>query len=44
MTYVREGSLAYEDSMGRSGMIRAGELRRMTTAQGLRAFMALACR
>jgi redox-sensitive bicupin YhaK (pirin superfamily) len=36
VTYVREGTLAYEDSMGRSGMIRAGEFRRMTTGQGLR--------
>lgn len=36
VTYVREGTLAYEDSMGRSGMIRAGEFRRMTAGQGLR--------
>jgi redox-sensitive bicupin YhaK (pirin superfamily) len=36
VTYVREGTLAYEDSMGRSGMIRAGEFRQMTAGQGLR--------
>jgi quercetin 2,3-dioxygenase len=36
VTYVREGALAYEDSMGRSGVIRAGEFQRMTAARGIR--------
>jgi redox-sensitive bicupin YhaK (pirin superfamily) len=36
VTYVREGTLAYEDSMGRSGMIHAGEFRHMTAARGIR--------
>jgi redox-sensitive bicupin YhaK (pirin superfamily) len=36
ITYVREGALDYEDSMGRSGMIQAGEFRRLTAAQGIR--------
>jgi redox-sensitive bicupin YhaK (pirin superfamily) len=36
VTYVHEGTLAYEDSMGRSGMIRAGEFQRMTARQGVR--------
>ena len=36
ITYVREGSLAYEDSTGRSGKIQAGEFRRLTAAQGIR--------
>jgi redox-sensitive bicupin YhaK (pirin superfamily) len=35
-TYVHEGALAYEDSMGRSGIIRAGEFQRMTAARGVR--------
>jgi redox-sensitive bicupin YhaK (pirin superfamily) len=36
LTYVRDGALAYEDSMGRSGVIRAGELWRMTAGRGIR--------
>ena len=36
VTYVREGALAYEDSMGRSGVIQAGEFQRMTAARGIR--------
>jgi redox-sensitive bicupin YhaK (pirin superfamily) len=36
VTYVREGNLAYEDSMGRSGLMQAGEFRRMTAARGVR--------
>lgn len=36
VTYVREGTLAYEDSMGRSGHMQAGEFRRMTAARGVR--------
>jgi redox-sensitive bicupin YhaK (pirin superfamily) len=31
VTYVREGALAYEDSMGRSGIIQAGEFRCLST-------------
>jgi redox-sensitive bicupin YhaK (pirin superfamily) len=36
VTYVREGTLSYEDSMGRSGVIHAGEFQRMTTGRGIR--------
>ena len=36
LTYVREGALGYEDSTGRSGVIRAGEFQRMTAGNGLR--------
>lgn len=36
VTYVREGALAYEDSIGRSGVICAGEFQRMTAGRGLR--------
>jgi redox-sensitive bicupin YhaK (pirin superfamily) len=36
VTYVSEGALAHEDSMGRSGVIRAGEFHRRTGAKGLR--------
>lgn len=36
VTYVREGAVAYEDSMGRSGIIQAGEFQRMTAGHGLR--------
>ena len=32
VTYVREGALAYDDSLGRSGVIHAGEFRCTTTA------------
>ena len=35
VTYVREGALAYEDSMGRSGVIHAGEFQRMTPGRGI---------
>lgn len=36
VTYVREGVLAHEDSMGRSGIIHAGEFQRMTSGRGIR--------
>jgi quercetin 2,3-dioxygenase len=36
VTYVREGALAYDDSMGRSGVIHAGEFQRMTAKRGVR--------
>jgi redox-sensitive bicupin YhaK (pirin superfamily) len=36
VTYVCEGALAHEDSMGRSGVIRAGEFHRRNGAKGLR--------
>ena len=36
VTYVREGALAYEDSMGRSGVIHAGEFQRVTAGRGIR--------
>lgn len=36
VTYVREGALAFEDSTGRSGIIRAGEFQRLTAGGGLR--------
>jgi len=36
VTYVREGALAYEDSMGRSGVTQAGEFQRMTAGRGVR--------
>ena len=36
VTYVREGALAYEDSMGRSGVIHAGEFHHMTAGRGIR--------
>jgi redox-sensitive bicupin YhaK (pirin superfamily) len=36
VTYVREGALAHEDSMGRSGVIHAGEFQRMTAGRGVR--------
>jgi redox-sensitive bicupin YhaK (pirin superfamily) len=36
VTYVREGALGYEDSMGRSGVIQAGEFQRMTAGRGIR--------
>jgi redox-sensitive bicupin YhaK (pirin superfamily) len=35
VTYVREGALAYEDSLGRSGVIPAGEFHRMTAGRGV---------
>ena len=36
VTYVREGALAQEDSMGRSGVIQAGEFHRLTAGRGIR--------
>ena len=36
VTYVREGSLAYDDSLGRSGIIQAGEFQRTTIGRGVR--------
>lgn len=36
VTYVREGTLAYEDSSGLSGVIPAGEFHRMTAGRGIR--------
>lgn len=36
VTYVREGTVAYEDSMGHSGVIQAGEFQRMIAALGVR--------
>jgi quercetin 2,3-dioxygenase len=36
ITYVLEGSLAYDDSLGRSGVLHAGEFRRMTAGRGAR--------
>jgi len=35
ITYVREGTLAYEDSAGRSGLISAGEFQRMTAGHAI---------
>jgi redox-sensitive bicupin YhaK (pirin superfamily) len=36
VTYVREGTVAYDDSTGHAGVIRAGEFQRMITAHGAR--------
>ena len=36
VTYVREGALAYEDSMGRLGVLRAGEFQHMSFGRGIR--------
>jgi redox-sensitive bicupin YhaK (pirin superfamily) len=36
VTYVREGALAHGNSMGRSGVIHAGEFQRMTNGRGIR--------
>jgi quercetin 2,3-dioxygenase len=36
LTYVREGALAYEDSMGRSGVVRAGEFQRRSASRSVR--------
>lgn len=36
LTYVREGALAYEDSLGHSGVVHAGEFQRMTAGRELR--------
>ena len=35
VTYVLEGELAHKDSLGSSGVIRAGELQRMTAGTGI---------
>ncbi len=35
ITYVLEGTLAYDDSMGRSGVLTAGEFRRMTAGHSV---------
>ncbi len=34
VTYVREGGLAYDDSLGRTGIIHAGEFQHMTVGRG----------
>jgi quercetin 2,3-dioxygenase len=36
ITYVREGAVAYDDSTGHAGVIRAGEFQRMLTVHGVR--------
>ncbi|HEX7839351.1 MAG TPA: pirin family protein [Kofleriaceae bacterium] len=36
VTYVREGTVAYDDSTGHAGVIHAGEFQRMTAAHGAR--------
>ena len=36
LTYVHEGVLAYEDSIGHSGVMQAGEFQRVTSGHGLR--------
>lgn len=36
ITYVREGTLAYQDALGQPGVIRAGEFQRMTAGRGIR--------
>lgn len=36
LTYVREGSLSYADSSGRSGILQAGEFQRATIGRGFR--------
>lgn len=36
ITYVRDGVLAFEDSIGRAGLIRAGEFQRITVGRGIR--------
>ena len=36
VTYVRKGALAYEDSMGRSGVIHSGEFHHMTAGRAVR--------
>lgn len=44
ITYVREGAVAYEDSMGHSGVIQTGEFQRMIAALGTRHSQANASR
>ena len=36
LTYVQDGALAQEDSLGRSGVLQAGECQRMTARRGVR--------
>ena len=36
VTYVHEGALAYDDTMGHSGVIHTGEFQRMTFGRGVR--------
>lgn len=36
ITYVRDGALAYHDSMGHSGILNAGEFQRMTAGRAVR--------
>jgi hypothetical protein len=36
VTYVHEGVLSFEDSMGHSGVVQAGEFQRVTSGRGLR--------
>lgn len=36
ITYVLDGALVYDDSLGRSGVLQAGEFRRTTAARGVR--------
>lgn len=36
ITYVLEGTLAYQDSLGRAGTMQAGEFRRMSVGRGVR--------
>lgn len=36
ITYIHEGALAQRDSMGRSGVLHAGEFQRMTAGRGIR--------
>src|SRR5689334_14824526 len=44
VTYVCEGSVAYDDSMGHSGVIHTGEFRRTIAARGTRQRQANASR
>ncbi|MCA9533867.1 MAG: pirin family protein [Myxococcales bacterium] len=36
LTYVHEGTLHYEDTMGQAGLLRAGEFQRTTARRGMR--------
>lgn len=36
ITFVRDGTLAHQDSTGRAGVLRAGEFQRMTAGRGVR--------
>jgi len=44
VTYVLSGALTYEDSLGRSGVVQAGEFRCVTTPPGVRSSSANASR